>query len=669
MHTRPRLITRSPAGRLHARQARPGREAPHRSTCRGRRPDRAGDEAADRVLLTGHTFLYNGGVRRSRTLDRTTARSERPLLPVRHAARTSARSDRDVNALWDLAPHDISIFNYLLDDAPQWVSAVGARVLRNGREDVGFITLGYPRRHHRPHPRELGRSAQGPRVSSSSAATGASSSTTSTPSSGSGSSTAASRPTPRRGRPPSASTTSDPGRRHHEPRRGGRRSRSSTCAGTSCTASAAASARMTPGRDGRDVVAVMQAVEAVAGATTGRPSRVERARHRPGQRRSCPVPFVDLAAQQRAPGGRELQEALARARSRGPTGSSGAEVERSSRSSRRTARCQHAVGVDSGLSALELVAAAPRASARATRSSPRPTRSSRRRLPSRTPARRPVLVDVDPRDPHARPGAARRGGDPRTQAIVPVHLYGQPGRDGRDHRSIADAHGLLVVEDACQAHGARYRGRRAGSLGRRGGVQLLPGEEPRRVRRRRRGRHATTERRATRARAAQLRPAREVRPRREGVQPAPRHAPGGDAAGQAAPPRRVERPRRCHAALYGELLARRGLIAPSRRGPRRGGLAPLRRADRTRRDDLRAALGTSRASRRASTTRSRSICSPRTPTSDSAPGSFPVTERNAGEMLSLPMYPELTRELVEEVVDAVTRTVAVSGTTEIAAGR
>ena len=51
------------------------------------------------------------------------------------------------------------------------------------------------------------------------------------------------------------------------------------------------------------------------------------------------------------------------------------------------------------------------------------------------------------------------------------------------------------------------------------------------------------------------------------------------------------------------------------------------------------------------------------------PGSFPVTERIAGELLSLPMYPELTRELVEEVVDAVTRTVAVSGTTEIAAGR
>ncbi|MCB0214358.1 MAG: gfo/Idh/MocA family oxidoreductase, partial [Anaerolineae bacterium] len=51
---------------------------------------------------------------------------------------------RDVNALWDLAPHDISIFNYLLDSVPEWVSAVGVKALGNCREDVGFISLGYP---------------------------------------------------------------------------------------------------------------------------------------------------------------------------------------------------------------------------------------------------------------------------------------------------------------------------------------------------------------------------------------------------------------------------------------------------------------------------------------------------------------------------------------------
>jgi predicted dehydrogenase len=50
----------------------------------------------------------------------------------------------DVNALWDLAPHDVSIFNYLLGSAPEWASAVGAKLLGSCREDVGFISLGYP---------------------------------------------------------------------------------------------------------------------------------------------------------------------------------------------------------------------------------------------------------------------------------------------------------------------------------------------------------------------------------------------------------------------------------------------------------------------------------------------------------------------------------------------
>src|SRR5258708_40334171 len=54
------------------------------------------------------------------------------------------RIRRDVNGLWDFAPHEIAIFNYRLDSTPQWVSAVGGRVLRNSRDDVGFISLGYP---------------------------------------------------------------------------------------------------------------------------------------------------------------------------------------------------------------------------------------------------------------------------------------------------------------------------------------------------------------------------------------------------------------------------------------------------------------------------------------------------------------------------------------------
>ena len=201
----------------------------------------------------------------------------------------------------------------------------------------------------------------------------------------------------------------------------------------------------------------------------------------------------------------------------------------------------------------------PAASARATRSSPRPTRSSPPRWPSRTPARRPVLVDVDPRHLHARP---RRWSSAaittRTKAIVPVHLYGQP----------ADMDALIAIADAT---GSSCRGRLPGArralprparrLARaRRRVQLLP-------RRRTSARTATaasvvTRRRALRrARAhccATTASARSTSTSSCRLQPPPRHAPGGDAAGQAAPPRRVEHGRAAATpSCYGALLAER----------------------------------------------------------------------------------------------------------------
>jgi predicted dehydrogenase len=99
-------------------------------------------EAGERILLTGHTFLYNAGVERIKEIVRN---GELGDLYYVYATRTNLGPFRtDVNALWDLAPHDIAIFNHLLDGMPEWVSAVGASVLRNGRQDFGFISLGYP---------------------------------------------------------------------------------------------------------------------------------------------------------------------------------------------------------------------------------------------------------------------------------------------------------------------------------------------------------------------------------------------------------------------------------------------------------------------------------------------------------------------------------------------
>ncbi|MFQ5810434.1 MAG: DegT/DnrJ/EryC1/StrS family aminotransferase [Armatimonadota bacterium] len=76
----------------------------------------------------------------------------------------------------------------------------------------------------------------------------------------------------------------------------------------------------------------------------------------------------------------------------------------------------------------------------------------------------PVLVDIDPRTYCIDPDQTAEAVTPRTKAIVPVHLYGQTA-DMDPIMEVAKAHGLAVIEDACQAQGARYNGRRAGSIG------------------------------------------------------------------------------------------------------------------------------------------------------------------------------------------------------------
>jgi predicted dehydrogenase len=98
-------------------------------------------EKQDRVLMVAHTFLYNPGIQKLRECVKSPAFGRVYYL---HSTRTNLGPIRaDVNAIWDLAPHDISIFNYLLDEQPLWASAIGSRALGNSREDVGFVTLGY----------------------------------------------------------------------------------------------------------------------------------------------------------------------------------------------------------------------------------------------------------------------------------------------------------------------------------------------------------------------------------------------------------------------------------------------------------------------------------------------------------------------------------------------
>jgi dTDP-4-amino-4,6-dideoxygalactose transaminase len=86
---------------------------------------------------------------------------------------------------------------------------------------------------------------------------------------------------------------------------------------------------------------------------------------------------------------------------------------------------------------------------------------------------RPVFVDVDPATLLLDPAALDAAVTPRTRAVVPVHLYGQPApMDALAAR--AARHGLAIVEDACQAHGATWNGRRAGALGALGCFSFYP---------------------------------------------------------------------------------------------------------------------------------------------------------------------------------------------------
>ncbi len=86
---------------------------------------------------------------------------------------------------------------------------------------------------------------------------------------------------------------------------------------------------------------------------------------------------------------------------------------------------------------------------------------------------RPVLVDIDPATGNIDPKLMERAITPRTRAILPVHLYGRPA-DMDPIREIAERHKLRILEDAAQAHGARYRGKRVGAVGHAAAFSFYP---------------------------------------------------------------------------------------------------------------------------------------------------------------------------------------------------
>lgn len=173
------------------------------------------------------------------------------------------------------------------------------------------------------------------------------------------------------------------------------------------------------------------------------------------------VPFLDLV-----PAHEELREELDSAVERVVRSGRyllGPELEAFEESFANYVGTRYCVGVGSGLDALGLALRAKEVTAGDEVIVPANTFVATW-LAVRQVGAIPVPVDPDPRTHNLDPGHLEAAITPRTRAVIAVHLYGQPAAMDLI-RAVAAGHGLFVLEDAAQAHGARYNGVRAGALG------------------------------------------------------------------------------------------------------------------------------------------------------------------------------------------------------------
>lgn len=262
----------------------------------------------------------------------------------------------------------------------------------------------------------------------------------------------------------------------------------------------------------------------------------------------------------------------------------------------------------------------------------------------------PIFVDIDPETCTMDPALVKAAITPRTRAIIPVHLYGQCA-DMDPILAVARRHGLVVIEDAAQAHGAKYGERRAGSMGAMACFSFYPAKNL--------GAFGDAGMVVTQD-AEQARRARMIA--HHGSPDKYHHTVLGynyrcDAIQAAVLNVKLryleganERRRRA-ARRYTERLAQiEGVTPPAERFHHIYHLYVIRVAER---DRLQAFL------------RERDIASglhypvpmhlqPLLKDHPQAePGRLPVTERIVGEILSLPMFPDITDEQIDEVVAAV----------------
>jgi dTDP-4-amino-4,6-dideoxygalactose transaminase len=261
-----------------------------------------------------------------------------------------------------------------------------------------------------------------------------------------------------------------------------------------------------------------------------------------------------------------------------------------------------------------------------------------------------VFVDVDPVSYTMDPALLEAAITPRTKAILPVHLYGNPA-DMDGILEVARRHGVAVIEDAAQAHGAEYHGRRCGSIGDLGCFSFYPGknlgaygegglvatDNPEFARKMRMLRDWGAEKKYEHV-------LKGFNYRMEGVQ-------GAILRVKLRYLEAWTEARRAHAAAYNRLLAGTDLTLPVEAGGCRhvyhiyAVLTPQRR-------ELMECLGAQGVQTGIHYPYPVHLL-PAYADLDYAAGQFPVSESIAARELSLPMFPELTQEHIEMVVGAV----------------
>ena len=182
------------------------------------------------------------------------------------------------------------------------------------------------------------------------------------------------------------------------------------------------------------------------------------------------VPYADLKAQYAA-----LREEVLAALDRVGSKAAfilGEEVQEFEREFAAYCGVKHCVAVNSGTSALHLALLGVGVQAGDEVITTPNTFIATAEAISYTGAK-PVFVDIDPRTANIDPGKIAAAVTPRTRAILPVHLYGLAAEMDAI-LEIAAQHHLAVIEDACQAHGARYHGKRVGSIGNAAAFSFYP---------------------------------------------------------------------------------------------------------------------------------------------------------------------------------------------------